>query len=67
MKEEINVSHAKLEWPAGTPRTLIGNREPNSQWKKPTSYYEEMLTRELDRLGVVGIRITTNNLSLIHI
>jgi hypothetical protein len=61
MKEGINVSHAKLEWPAGTPRTLIGNREPNSQWKKPTSYYEEMLTRELDRLGVVGIRITTNN------
>jgi hypothetical protein len=61
MKEEIQVTHGKLEWPAGTPRTLIGNREPNSQWKKTTDYYEEALIKELDRLGVVGIKITTNN------
>lgn len=60
MKEEIQVTHGKLEWPAGTPRTLLGNREANSQWKKPTSYYEEALIKELDRLGVVGIKITTN-------
>lgn len=61
MKEKINVAHGKLEWPAGTPRTFIGSREGNSQWKKTMTYYEEMLVRELDRLGVVGIKITTNN------
>lgn len=61
MREEIQVTHGKLEWPAGTPRTLLGNRETNSQWKKSTSYYEEALIKELDRLGVVGIKITTNN------
>jgi len=61
MKEEIQVTHAKLDWPAGTMRTLIGNREPNSQWKKPMSYYEQALVKELDRLGVVGIKITMNN------
>src|SRR6266436_2115073 len=60
MKEQITISHGKLEWPAGTPRTLIGNREPNPQWKKTTVYYEEALVKELDRLGVVGIKITTN-------
>lgn len=61
MKEEITVAHGKLEWPAGTPRTLIGNREANPQWKKTSSYYEQALIKELDRLGVVGIKITTNN------
>lgn len=61
MKQEIAITHGKLEWPAGTPRTLIGNREPNQQWKKTTAYYEQALIKELDRFGVVGIKITTNN------
>ena len=62
-REQIQVSHGRLEWPVGTPRTLIGNREPNPQWKKTTGYYEDALVKELERLGVVGIKITTNNTS----
>ena len=60
-KEQIQVSHSKLDWPAGTPRTLIASRESNSQWKKTITYYEDALLKELERMGVVGVKITTNN------
>lgn len=43
MKEEIQVSHGKLEWPAGTPRTRIDAREGSNQWKKTARDYETAL------------------------
>jgi hypothetical protein len=61
MKEEIVVTHGKLEWPAGTPRTRINDRESNSQWKKTAREYEESVVKEFGRMGVVAIKITTNN------
>jgi hypothetical protein len=61
VKEQIQVTHGKLEWPAGTPRTRIDSREPNSQWKKTASFYETALLKEFDRMGVVAVKITMNN------
>lgn len=61
MKEEIQVTHGKLEWPANSLRTRIDARESNSQWKKPASFYEEALIKEFDRMGVVAVKITTGN------
>jgi len=58
---DFSITRGKLEWPAGTPRTFIGSREVNSQWKKTLTYYEDALAKELDRLGVVSVKITTNN------
>jgi len=59
--EEIQVTHGKLEWPAGTPRTRIDTREINSQWKKNARDYEAALLKEFDRMGVVAVKVTTNN------
>jgi hypothetical protein len=61
MREEIQVSHGKLEWPAGTPRTRIDMRETSNQWKKNARDYEVALLKEFDRMGVVAVKITTNN------
>lgn len=61
MKQDIAITHGKLEWPAGTPRTRIDSRESNSQWKKTSTFYEDALIKEFDRMGVVAIKITTNN------
>lgn len=61
MKDEIQVTHAKLQWPAGTPRTRIDARESNSQWKKTMTFYQDALVKEFGRMGVVAIKITSNN------
>lgn len=60
-KEEIIVTHGKLEWPAGTPRTRINDRDSNPQWKKTALFYEQAMLKEFDRMGVVSVKITTNN------
>lgn len=49
-----------LKWPDGWPRTLIGDRQERSQWKKNTQHYREQVTQELHRLGATAARITSN-------
>ncbi len=47
-----------LKWPEGWERTLIGNRKPQSAWKKKFPEYKVSLIKELARMGVTEVLIS---------
>lgn len=52
-----------LRWPEGWSRTLIDNRKTQSSWKKPFSFYEDAVSKELQRMGATSILISRNDTS----
>ena len=53
-------SKSPLAWPSGWPRTLIRDRKPQKAWKKPLNDCYKALEKELERLGVENMLISTN-------
>ncbi len=49
-----------LAWPDGWIRTRIDQRKGNAQWKKLANESREALIKELERMGVEGMLISTN-------
>lgn len=47
-----------LRWPDGWDRTRVSDWKARGQWKKTYRQYEEMLIRELERLGATSIVVT---------
>jgi len=51
---------APLKWPEGWSRTLIGERKTQASWKKPYSFYRDLVEKELSRMGVSSVLISKN-------
>jgi hypothetical protein len=49
-----------LKWPDGWSRTLIDQRKNRAGWKKPFSFYEQSVVKELDRIGASAATIYRN-------
>jgi hypothetical protein len=49
-----------LKWPDGWARTLPEKQRLQPQWKKPQSFYIDMLEAELKRMGTVTSVLTYN-------
>lgn len=49
-----------LSWPDGWIRTRIQDRKANSQWKKNANEARDGLIKELERMGVESMLISTN-------
>lgn len=52
-----------LKWPEGWSRTLIDNRKTQGSWKKPYSFYQDAVVKELERMGVQSVSISRNDQS----
>lgn len=56
---KIEVSgETKLRWPDGWERTRVSDWKTQTAWKKTYLQYQEMLVKELERLGATSIIIT---------
>ena len=49
-----------LAWPQGYPRTRPQDQLPNKQWKHALPKYQELLVKELERMGVGSMVLSTN-------
>lgn len=47
-----------LKWPDGWPRTMLKDRETRTAWKKTERQAIELLEKELEHFGAVGIMLT---------
>jgi hypothetical protein len=57
MKVDVQ-NELKLRWPEGWIRTLIELRKADAHWKKPISYYQNQVVRELTLMGATAILIS---------
>lgn len=60
MKMEVK-GETPLRWPLGWDRTRVGEWKPQSAWKKSYKEYQDMLIKELERLGATSILITRSD------
>jgi hypothetical protein len=49
-----------LSWPDGWVRTRPQDRKKQSSWKKSASFYQDALTKELNRMGVTSFVLSSN-------
>lgn len=59
-KEIESHDEFPLRWPKGWQRTGLDRIRPMKAWKKPFSYYRDLLVRELQKSGATKVVITLN-------
>lgn len=58
-KETIRIEEQHpLKWAPEAPRTLIGNRQAKTAWKKPLSHYKAKLSEELRKIGATEMMLS---------
>jgi hypothetical protein len=56
-----------LAWPDGWSRTRPQDQRTNAQWRLPLGTYRSMLVKELDRMGTLGLVVSSNIADLMSI